>query len=112
MSLCALGRLPLDTFGVKDGMTPEKIRGEAFAPPLSCSGCELGLLLRIEFHSIAGMNIFYGENDHTGGGGSRCAQDDDLANSAAREILNVDLRLCCESACWARLLEDFSAYLR
>ena len=46
----------------------------------------------VEFHVIAEMHAFHGEDDHGGGGGRRRRNDYNFAYGAARKIGHVDYR--------------------
>src|SRR5579871_3926801 len=46
----------------------------------------------VELDSIAGVNGFHGEDNHSGGGGWRHADDDDLTDGAARQVADVNHR--------------------
>src|SRR5256885_13038772 len=56
--------------------------------PESCRSFE-GLLL-IEFYSIAHVNRFQREYDHSGRSGRRCAKNHNFANTSARHIVGMN----------------------
>ena len=64
---------------------PKQSRGGFPVPGRLIDYVEEELLHLIQFHPVARVHIFQGEDDHTGGGAVGDADDHDLAHSSPRQ---------------------------
>src|SRR5712692_4466637 len=69
-----------------------KEKGEIHSPPWFQPNCFVLLLLRVQFHRVAGVHIFQREDDHGGGCGRGYVQNHHFADGAPRQIAHMNVR--------------------